>query len=161
MSLNFIEPADVADAVVVKLNADIADFNYETHSVKTIAQIARKPDEDDHEFTPPWIGVFYGFFDEGEQLPQGHIHNFPTTIGVICSSTPGKSKETDALREAMYYARIVYNKVIGEYTINIGTEPEPQNELVYLKSAKQPIEILEATADLALVGVFFEYKETF
>ena len=161
--MNYLEPADVADAVVAKLNNAISDFTYENYSVKTIEHIAKKPATDDGT-TPPWIAVAYFFEESGEVLPSGKIYNLPVTIAVICSSTPGHLTDADALKEAMHYARMVIDKVLndcGEYNINIGTVANPEYRLVQLKSAAKPLEILEASADMALVGAFFEYLDTF
>lgn len=161
--MNYLEPADVVDEVVAKLNNSIADFVYNNYSVKVIAPIAKKPDTDDG-VTPPWIAVAYFFCEDGQVLPGGHIYNLPVSIAIICSSTPGQKTDADALREAFHYARIAYEKITtdcGELIINVGTQADPDNRPVILKAAKQPFEILEAGADLSLVGVFFEYNDSF
>ena len=161
--MNFLEPGHVADAVVNKLKSEIEDFSYNDNQVQEIVHIAKKPDTDDG-VAPPWIAVAYFFGEDGQVLPGGNIYNLPVTIAIICSSTPGHLTDADALREAFHYARIAYDKTIsqcGEMEINVGTEAEPDIRLVNLKAAKQPFEILEAGADLALVGAFFEYYDTF
>ncbi len=158
--MNYLEPSMVVDAVVKKLNADISDFTFNNYSVKAIGEIARKP-ETDEGITPPWLAVSYFFDEDGEVLPQGYIYNLPISIIVVCSSTPGQSTDANALREAMHYAKITFNKLLGDYTINIGTEQEPEERCVFLKSAKRPFEILEVGADLSMVAVVFEYLDTF
>ena len=156
-----LTPSKVAKAVTDKLKESIAEFKFDDNkSIQAIEQIAKKPDEESG-ITPPWLGVFYMFDENGEVLPQGGIYNLPITIGVICSSTPGQSTDEEALEESTHYAMLVHKKIYGDYIINVGTELEPDERIVFLRSAKQPIQILQADADLSMVGVFCEYEDTF
>lgn len=160
--MNFLEPTHVAEEVVKILEENKASFTFGDLSVQAIEHIARKPESESEDgITPPWLAVAYFFEDDGEVLPSGDIHNLPITIAVICSSTPGQATDVEALREAMHYARLVKQYVIGEHFINIGTEAEPKDKYVHLSCTPKPFEILEASADLAMVGVFFEYKDEF
>ncbi len=152
-----LEPAHVADALVEKLKS-LTDLTYGDKSVKTIKAIAVKPD-DDSGFTPPYIGVAYIYDTDGQKISGGHVHKIPVTLALICSSSPGYRYETEALREALHYARTAVKKCIGELIVNIGTKEEPNNVIVYLSAQTKPIEIFEADPDLSIVAGYLEYED--
>ena len=153
-----MEPADVTKTVVSKLESLRAEFNYGDKSIQSIAEIARKPNPD-NGFAPPYFAVAYVYDLEGQELSGGHVHKLPVTIIVLCGSSPGYTNETESLREAVFYARKVVEKLVGELIVNVGTEESPVNELVFLKAAKKPIEILEADPELSIVASYLQYED--
>ena len=156
-----IDPGLVVDAVVSKLNANITDFQYmtpsETKTVTTIKEIAQMPEGDDYGFKPPWIGIFYSFDDDGEVIASGHVRRLPVTIGALVASSPNYKIESEALREVLSYAPKLMNYIIDEFEVNVGTAQNPDLQYVELSAKAQPIKIIQATADLALIAVWFEY----
>jgi|GEM_PF-5576218 len=153
-----MEPSDVTKAAVAKLNLIKSEFDYGDKSIKTIAEIARKPDPD-NGFTPPYLAVAYVYDSEGQPLSGGHIHKVPVTLIVLCGSSPGYASETESLKESVSYARTVVKNLVGELEINLGTEEEPEPGLIFLRASKKPIEILEADPDLSLVAAYLEFED--
>jgi hypothetical protein len=155
--MNYLEPGDVVDAVVKLLNENRLNIKYKLEHINTIKEIAEMPDTNESGMAPPWLGVFYNLEDGGEVLEDGSVAYLPTTIAVLCSSTPGHDSETASLREAMSYARQLVKYIKGDYTINVGTVDEPDERIVTLRAKQQPFDIMQATADLSLVVVKFQY----
>ncbi len=156
-------PYHVVDDVVKRLDSNKFEFIHDDkYRVSTVAEIASEPVKDGKQLlAPPWLGVFYSLNDEADIMHDGSPYDIPVTIGVLSSSTPQHVSDKAALREALTYAYKTIEFVIGEYVINLGTEAEPNEHLVFLKAQPIPIEIMQADANLSLVVTRFTYYDKF
>lgn len=128
--------------------------------ISEINQIPEKKESADEEgFIPPWIGGYYYPDDAETILQDGTPYQIDNTIGFICSSSPDHKNSSDAVREAFTYARLLKDLVIGELVINIGTESNPDEHIVFLRCDMQPREIILRSPQLSLAVARFIYTD--
>lgn len=172
---NYLEPYDVAEAVVQLIKSKIDQFVYNDRcrvSINSVREIASLFDGDGAVsvgMKPPWLGVYYNLDLEGDIMADGSPDSVPVEINILCCSSVGYENETKALRESMFYARQLV-KVIpqgnldpatGYFEINLGTEANPDVRLLKLECDPQPREIVSADPNMSLVIAKFRYEDRF
>ena len=175
--MNYLEPYHVADAVkqIIKDNIDSLQYS-DTKKIKTAnvdliyedptEDIENKTEQTSEGLVPPWAGIFFNLIDTGEVLEDGSTTDVPVLIGILVSSSKDCKTGNEALREAMFYSRMIIDIVIKTglddrtYSINVAPEGEPEDlRLVSLRCDPLPRQIINVSANLTTVMARFRYYE--
>lgn len=155
---NMLHPSKVANAVIDKLNANLATLIYNNKGITKAVKVSTVPKSSDVKgIKPPWAGVFYSLLGKAGINEAGTIDDLPVTIGILLSSSSGYEDDSDALDEVINYALLLEDLIPGEYVINLGTVDLPDERLIYLRMKEEPFEVLVVDPDMTLATISFQY----